>query len=93
VALVVGGALVGSWDLELDSVLYTVAVAALGVLMALGKPWAGVILALVGVAALVSSALYPGMLTSAVWWAGGLFIALGASQALMHARPRTSARG
>jgi hypothetical protein len=92
VALVVGGGLVGSWDLELDSVLYTVVIAALGVLMALGKPWAGVVLALVGVAALVSSALYPGMLTSGVWWAGGLFITLGASQALMHARPRTPAR-
>lgn len=88
----IGGALVGSWDLSLETVLYTVAIAALGVLMALGKPWAGVVLALVGVAALVSSALYPGMLTSAVWWAGGLFITLGASQALMHARPRTPAR-
>jgi hypothetical protein len=88
----VGGALVGSWDLNLETVLYTAVVAALGVLMALGKPWAGVILALVGVAALVSSALYPGMLTSAVWWAGGLFITLGASQALMDARPRTPAR-
>ncbi|WP_454852110.1 DUF1700 domain-containing protein [Promicromonospora soli] len=88
----VGGALVGSWDLELDYALYTAAVAALGVLMALGKPWAGIILALVGVAALVYSALYPGMLTSGVWWAGGLFITIGASQAVMHARPRTRAR-
>jgi hypothetical protein len=88
----IGGALVGSWGLELDYVLYTVAIAVLGVLMALGKPWAGVVLALVGVTALVSSALYPGMLTSAVWWAGGLFITLGASQALMYARPRTPSR-
>jgi hypothetical protein len=88
----IGGALVGSWDLNLETVLYTAAIAALGVLMALGKPWAGVVLALVGVAALVSSALYPGMLTSAVWWAGGLFITIGASQALMDARPRTPAR-
>lgn len=88
----IGGALVGSWGLELGYVLYTVVVAALGVLMALGKPWAGVVLALVGVAALVSSALYPGMLTSGVWWAGGLFITLGASQALMHARSRIPAR-
>lgn len=86
-ALGVGGALVGSWGLTLESVLYTTAIAALGVLMALGKSWAGIILAVVGVAALVSSALYPGMLTSGVWWAGGLFITLGASHALMHARP------
>lgn len=91
-ALGVGGALVGSWDLTLESVLYTAVVAALGVLMALGKPWAGAILAVVGGAALVSSALYPGMLTAGVWWAGGLFITLGAGQALMHARPRTPAR-
>jgi uncharacterized membrane protein len=91
-ALVVSGAVAGSWDLNVESVAYTVVVAALGVLMALGKPWAGVILAMVGVAALVSSALYPGMLTSGVWWAGGLFITLGAGQALMHARPRTRAR-
>lgn len=92
IALVVFGAIVGSWDLELESVLYTAVVAVLGVLIALGKPWAGVILALVGVAALVSSALYPGMLTSGVWWAGGLFITIGASQALMDARPRTPAQ-
>jgi hypothetical protein len=91
-ALVVSGAVAGSWDLNVESVVYTVVVAGLGVLMALGKPWAGVILAMVGVAALVSSALYPGMLTSGVWWAGGLFITLGAGQALMHARPRTRAR-
>ncbi|GAA4722387.1 Protein of unknown function (DUF1700) [Promicromonospora umidemergens] len=91
-ALGVGGALVGSWGLTLESVLYTAVVAALGVLMALGKPWAGIILAVVGVAALVYSALDPGMLTSGVWWAGGLFITLGASQALMHARPRTPGR-
>ncbi|PUB29862.1 uncharacterized protein DUF1700 [Promicromonospora sp. AC04] len=91
-ALAVGGAIVGSWGLELDGVLYTAAVAVLGVLMALGKPWAGIILALLGGAALVSSALYPGMLTSGVWWAGGLFITLGASQALMHARPRKPAQ-
>lgn len=91
-ALSVVGALVGSWDLDLETVLYAGGFAALGVLMALGKPWAGVILALVGGAALVSSALSPGMLTSGVWWAGGLFITLGASHALMHARPRTPAR-
>ncbi len=91
-ALSVVGALVGSWDLELETVLYAGGFAALGVLMALGKPWAGAILAVVGVAALVSSALSPGMLTSGVWWAGGLFITLGASHALMHARPRTPAR-
>lgn len=91
-ALSVVGALVGSWDLKLETVLYAGGFAALGVLMALGKPWAGAILAVVGVAALVSSALSPGMLTSGVWWAGGLFITLGASHALMHARPRTPAR-
>ncbi|MEU4388092.1 hypothetical protein [Promicromonospora sp. NPDC023805] len=91
-ALGVGGALVGSWDMTLEIVLYAGGFAALGVLMALGKPWAGALLALVGVAALLSSALSPGMLTLGVWWAGGLFIALGASHALMHARPRTPAR-
>ncbi|MFD6139460.1 DUF1700 domain-containing protein [Promicromonospora sp. NPDC060271] len=92
IALSVAGSLAGNWDLTRETVLYAGGFAVLGVLIALGKPWAGVILALVGVVALVSSALYPGMLTSGVWWAGGLFITIGASHALMHTRPRTPAR-
>jgi hypothetical protein len=62
------------------------------VLIGLGRPRAAVTLGVVGVAALVRSALWPGMLTANVWWAGGLFITIGASQALMDARPRTPAQ-
>jgi hypothetical protein len=86
------GVVGGSWELTIESLLVTLASFSVGVLIALGMSWAGIVLALGGAVLLVDSALNPGMLTLAVWWAGGLFIALGAGHFLTHARPRTPAR-
>ncbi|MBE1875577.1 HAAS signaling domain-containing protein [Myceligenerans pegani] len=87
------GALVGSFGIDIWGVLIVAASVGVGVLIAVGTPWAGIVLAVGGVALLIESALNPGYLTLAVWWAGGLFIAVGASHALAHSRPRTPSRG
>ncbi|GAB2503954.1 hypothetical protein GCM10027063_49000 [Promicromonospora xylanilytica] len=90
--LVLVGLLTGSFDLDVWGVLLTVASFALGVLVALGRPRAGIILAVGGVALLVQSALSPGYIVLATWWAGGLLLTVGASHALAHARSRGPAR-
>lgn len=86
------GMLSGSFGMDLWPVLVTVASLGLGVLIALGKPWAGIVLAVGGGALLVESALNPGYIVLATWWAGGLFLTIGTSHVLMHARPRVPAR-
>jgi hypothetical protein len=86
------GGLLGSWDVTVEMVLYTVAFILLGVLIALGRSWAGIILAVVGVALLIESTLNPGLLVLAAWWAGGLFLTVGVSHALACARPRKPAQ-
>lgn len=64
----------------------------LAVLITIGRAWAGVVLAVGGVALLIVSPLDPGMLVLAFWWAGGLFLTVGASHALAHARLRKPAQ-
>ncbi|MDR7382364.1 DUF1700 domain-containing protein [Promicromonospora iranensis] len=86
------GGLLGSWEVTVETVLYTVAFLLFGILIALGKPWAGIVLAAAGVALLVESTLNPGMLVLAGWWAGGLLLTVGVSHALAHARPRELAQ-
>jgi hypothetical protein len=91
-SLALVGGLAGSWDVTVEIVLYTVAFLLLGVLIALGKSWAGIVLAAVGVALVIESTLDPGLLVLGVWWAGGLLLTVGVSHALACARPRKTAR-
>lgn len=88
-ALALVGALTGSYEMNVWIVLQLIVIAGLGVLIAVGKAWAGTILAVAGTAVMVLATLDPGYLVLAFWWAGGLYLALGASHALSHARPRT----
>jgi uncharacterized membrane protein len=85
------GGLVGSWDVTVEMVVYTLVFLLLGVLIALGKPWAGVVLAAVGVALLIESTLNPGLLVLAAWWAGGLLLTVGMGHVLAYTRPRKPA--
>lgn len=84
--------LVGSFGANLWGVLYIAVSFGLAVLMTFAKAWPGIVLAVGGVALLVTSTLDPGMLTLLFWWAGGLFFTVGVSHALAHARPRKPAR-
>ncbi|MEV0952813.1 DUF1700 domain-containing protein [Promicromonospora sp. NPDC050249] len=86
------GMLNGAFGTDVWSLLITVISLGLGVLIALGKPWAGILVAVGGGALLVYSALDPGYIVLATWWAGGLFLTIGASHALMLTRLRTPAR-
>ncbi|GAB3168842.1 hypothetical protein GCM10027059_32390 [Myceligenerans halotolerans] len=89
---VLGGALTGTIDLTVESVLSVALIFALSTLIIRGKAWAGTILAVVAAATIVLVTLTPGLLLLAVWWSGGLLLTLGASHALAHARPREHAR-
>ncbi|MFI9487586.1 HAAS signaling domain-containing protein [Promicromonospora sp. NPDC052451] len=91
--LTLGGVVAGSFDTDVWTVLALVAMLALGVLIALGKVWAGAVLAALGVVAMVWATLSPGLLFLGVWWGGGLFLALGLSHVLAHSAARPSARG
>ncbi|WP_369371187.1 DUF1700 domain-containing protein [Promicromonospora sp. Populi] len=64
----------------------------LAALITVRKAWPGIVLASAGVAVMVLSTLDPGMLWLLFWWAGGLFLTIGASHALMHAPLRTPAQ-
>ena len=88
----VSALLAGDADTNFWAVLWVAISFGLGVLIAVGKAWAGIVLAVGGVALLVMSTLDPGMIMLAFWWAGGLFLTVGASHALAHARPRPSVR-
>lgn len=81
---VVSSLLVGSFGASFWGVLCTAVSLGLAVLITIGKAWAGVVLAVAGVALLIVSPLDPGMLVLAFWWAGGLFLTVGASHALAH---------
>ncbi|MGW2094830.1 HAAS signaling domain-containing protein [Promicromonospora sukumoe] len=83
------GALVGSWDMEVSSWLWTGGFIAVGALIAVPRAWAGAVVAVAGVAVLVMSTLDLGMLTLGIWWAGGVLFTVGVSHAVAHARPRT----
>lgn len=78
--------LVGSFDTDAWGVLWIAVSFALAALITIGRTWAGVVLAVCGLALLIVSPLDPGMLVLAFWWAGGLLLTIGASHALMHAR-------
>jgi uncharacterized membrane protein len=83
--------LVGSFGTNFWGVLYIAVSFGLAVLITFAKAWPGIVLAVGGVALLVTSTLDPGMLTLLFWWAGGLFFTVGVSHALAHARPRKPA--
>lgn len=91
-ALMVTGAIAGSWGLEADAVAYIAALLGLGLLITVGRSWTGAVVAAVGVGVLVWATLDLGMLVLAVWWAGGLFLTIGLSHALAHAAPRRADR-
>lgn len=88
----VSALLVGSFDTDLSGVLSIAVSFGLAVLITIGKTWAGVVLAVAGVALLIMSSLDPGMLVLAFWWAGGLLLTVGASHALAHAPLRKPAQ-
>lgn len=83
--------LVGSFGANFWGGLYIAVSFGLAVLITFAKAWPGIVLAVGGVALLVTSTLDPGMLTLLFWWAGGLFFTIGVSHALAHARPRKPA--
>jgi hypothetical protein len=82
----VSSLLVGSFGADFWGMLGIAVSFALAVLITIGKAWPGVVLAVGGVALLILSPLDPGMLVLAFWWAGGLFLTVGASHVLAHAR-------
>ena len=88
----VSSLLVGSFDSNFWGVVGIALSFGLAVLITIGRAWAGVVLAVGGVALLIVSPLDPGMLVLAFWWAGGLFLTVGASHALAHARLRKPAQ-
>ncbi|MFJ3403728.1 HAAS signaling domain-containing protein [Promicromonospora sp. NPDC090134] len=91
VLLIIGG-LVGSWGMEVSSWLWTGGLIAVGALIAVPRTWAGTVVATAGVAVLIMATLDPGMIVLGIWWAGGVLLAVGASHAVAHARPRTPVR-
>ncbi|MFD7022875.1 DUF1700 domain-containing protein [Promicromonospora sukumoe] len=85
------GGLVGSWDMEVSSLLWSGGFIAVGALIAVPRAWAGAVVTAAGVAVLIVSTLDVGMITLGIWWAGGVLFTVGVSHALAHARPRTLA--
>ncbi|MEU4362452.1 hypothetical protein [Promicromonospora sp. NPDC023987] len=84
--------LVGSFTTDLWGVLWIAISFGLAGLITVGRTWAGIVLAVAGAALLILSPLDPGMLVLAFWSAGGLLLTVGASHALVYARPRKPAR-
>ncbi len=91
--LVVVGSLVGSWEMDASSWLWTGGLVAVGALIAVPRAWAGAVVAVAGVAVLVVATLDLGMLTLGIWWAGGVLLAVGAGHAVAHARPGRAVQG
>jgi hypothetical protein len=88
----VSSLLVGSFSTDLSGVLWIAVSFGLAGLITVGRTWAGVVLAVAGIALLIVSPLDPGMLVLAFWWAGGLLLTVGASHALAHAPVRKPAQ-
>lgn len=89
-ALILTSLASGTFETNVQSVLIGVGLAVLGVLFGFGSRVTYYLVVLVGLAALVLTMLYPGMIAAAVWWIGGLYIAVGMTA--ISAQPHLSRR-
>ena len=92
-ALLIVGGLVGSYGMDVSAWLWTGGLVAVGVLITVGRAWAGAVVAVAGVAVLIMATLDPGMLTLGFWWAGAVLLTVGAGHAVAHARPGPAVQG
>lgn len=76
-ALILTSLASGTFETNVPSVLIGVGLAVLGVLFGFGSRVTYYIVVAVGIAALVLTMVYPGLIAAAVWWIGGLYIAVG----------------